>query len=141
MPDERRIPSQANHLHEAVIDGPPESQVHNQLVRKEADGRSIEMDPIVRLCFVEVREPDMHEPSGDLRRLIEALEGQWQDRVTGDITCDLHVIQRLQPALRQGKWHVTVALRDGHQIVAIWPGLKDQIAGVAIDVAKGFLSD
>ena len=32
--------------------------------------------------FVEVREPDMHEPSGDLRRLIEAVETQWPDRVT-----------------------------------------------------------
>ena len=136
----RRLSCQAKLLNDAVIDVPPESQVHNQLVRKEADGRSIEMDPIVRLCFVEVREPDMHEPSGDLRRLIEALEGQWPDRVTGDITCDLHVIQRLQPVLRQGKWHVTVALRDGHQIVAIWPGLKDQIAGVAIDVGSTTMS-
>ena len=140
MIDGRRLSCQAKLLNDAVIDVPPESQVHNQLVRKEADGRSIEMDPIVRLCFVEVREPDMHEPSGDLRRLIEALEGQWPDRVTGDITCDLHVIQRLQPVLRQGKWHVTVALRDGHQIVAIWPGLKDQIAGVAIDVGSTTMS-
>ena len=136
----RRLSCQAKLLDDAVIDVPPESQVHNQLVRKEADGRSIEMDPIVRLCFVEVREPDMHEPSGDLRRLIEALEGQWSDRVNDDIVCDLNVIQRLQPALRQGKWHVTVALRDGHQIVAIWPGLKDQIAGVAIDVGSTTMS-
>ena len=140
MIDGRRLSCQAKLLDDAVIDVPPESQVHNQLVRKEADGRSIEMDPIVRLCFVEVREPDMHEPSGDLRRLIEALEGQWPDRVTGDIVCDLNVIQRLQPVLRQGKWHVTVALRDGHQIVAIWPGLKDQIAGVAIDVGSTTMS-
>ncbi len=140
MKDGRRLSCQAKLLDDTVIDVPPESQVHNQLVRKEADGRSIEMDPIVRLCFVEVREPDMHEPSGDLRRLIEALEGQWPDRVTGDIVCDLNVIQRLQPALRQGKWHVTVALRDGHQIVDIWPGLKDQIAGVAIDVGSTTMS-
>ena len=140
MIDGRRLSCQAKLLDDAVIDVPPESQVHNQLVRKEADGRSIEMDPIVRLCFVEVREPDMHEPSGDLRRLIEALEGQWPDRVTGDIVCDLNVIQRLQPALRQGKWHVTVALRDGHQIVDIWPGLKDQVAGVAIDVGSTTMS-
>jgi uncharacterized 2Fe-2S/4Fe-4S cluster protein (DUF4445 family) len=81
--DGRRLSCQAKLLNDAVIDVPPESQVHNQLVRKEADGRSIEMDPIVRLCFVEVREPDMHEPSGDLRRLIEALEGQWPGSCDG----------------------------------------------------------
>ena len=135
--DGRRLSCQAKLLANAVIDVPPESQVHNQLVRKDADDRAIEMDPIVRLCFVEVREPDMHEPSGDLRRLIRRAMA---DRVTGDIVCDLNVIQRLQPALRQGKWHVTVALRDGHQIVAIWPGLKDQIAGVAIDVGSTTMS-
>ena len=61
----RRLSCQAKLCADVVIDVPPESQVHNQLVRKEADGRQIEMDPIVRLCLVEVREPDMHEPSGD----------------------------------------------------------------------------
>ncbi len=136
----RRLSCQAKLFGDAVIDVPPESQVHNQLVRKEADCRIIEMDPIVRLCFVEVREPDMHEPSGDLRRLIEAVKVQWSERVTDEIRCDLHVIQHLQQVLRQGKWHVTVALRDGHQIIAIWPGLKEKVMGVAIDVGSTTLS-
>ncbi|MDC1383261.1 ASKHA domain-containing protein [Candidatus Puniceispirillum sp.] len=138
--DGRRLSCQAKLLGDAIIDVPPESQVHNQLVRKEADGRNIEMDPIVRLCFVEVREPDMHEPSGDLRRLIEALNNQWPDRVTSDICCDLDVLRQLQPILRQGNWHVTVALRDGHQIIAVWPGLKEQVVGVAIDVGSTTMS-
>ena len=29
------------------------------------------------LHYVEVREPDMHDPSSDFRRLQEALEAQW----------------------------------------------------------------
>ncbi len=136
----RRLSCQAKLRADVVIDVPPESQVHNQLVRKEADGRQIEMDPIVRLCFVEVREPDMHEPSGDLRRLIEAVETQWPDRVTGPIRCDLHVIQTLQATLRAGKWHVTVALRNGTDMIALWPGLKEQIVGVAIDVGSTTMS-
>ena len=136
----RRLSCQAKLCADVVIDVPPESQVHNQLVRKEADGRQIEMDPIVRLCFVEVREPDMHEPSGDLRRLIEAVETQWPDRVTGPIRCDLHVIQTLQPILRAGKWRVTVALRNGTDIIAVWPGLKEQVVGVAIDVGSTTMS-
>ena len=138
--DGRRLSCQAKLLGDVVIDVPPESQVHNQLVRKEADGRMIEMDPIVRLCFVEVREPDMKEPSGDLRRLIEAIMVQWPDRVDGKIRCDISVLRKLQPVLRQGKWRVTVALRDGHQIIAIWPGLKEQVVGVAIDVGSTTMS-
>ena len=136
----RRLSCQAKLCADVVIDVPPESQVHNQLVRKESDGRQIDMDPIVRLCLVEVREPDMHEPSGDLRRLIEAVETQWPERVTGPIQCDLHVIQTLQPILRAGKWRVTVALRNGTDIIAVWPGLKEQVVGVAIDVGSTTMS-
>ena len=136
----RRLSCQSTLLADVVIDVPPESQVHNQLVRKAADDRQIEMDPIIRLCLVEVREPDMHEPSGDLRRLVEALQAQWPDRVSGEIGCDLHILQQLQPSLRAGKWQVTVALRDSNRIVGIWPGLKDRVAGVAIDVGSTTMS-
>jgi len=136
----RRLSCQARLCADAVIDVPPESQVHNQLVRKQADGRNIAMDPVVRLCFVAVREPDMHDPSGDLRRLIDAVGEQWPDRVSGSISCDFHILRDLQTTLRQGDWHVTVALRDGNRIIAVWPGLKDQIAGIAIDVGSTTMS-
>ena len=122
----RRLSCQSTLQCDVVIDVPPESQVHNQLVRKAADDRQIDMDPIIRLCLVEVREPDMHEPSGDFRRLAEALESQWPDRVSGEISCDLHILQQLQLVLRAGNWQVTIALRDGHQVIGIWPGLKER---------------
>ena len=51
---------------ELVIDVPPESQVHRQVVRKEADAHPIEVDPVVRLHYVEVEEPDLAAPSSDL---------------------------------------------------------------------------
>ena len=137
---DRRLACQCTIEGDLVIDVPAESQVHNQLVRKEADNRSIMLNPPVRLCFIEVREPDMHEPSGDLRRVIEALESQWSDRITGPITCDMHVLRSLQPALRKGKWQVTVALREGHEIIAVWPGLKERILGAAVDVGSTTMS-
>ena len=136
----RRLSCQSVLERDVVIDVPPESQVHNQLVRKDADDRQIEMDPVIRLCLVEVREPDMHEPSGDFRRVVEALKSQWPERVSGEISADLHILQTLQPVLRAGKWQVTVALRDGHHVIAIWPGLKDRVAGVAIDVGSTTMS-
>ena len=36
--------------------------------------RVIERNPAIQLCYVEVEEPDMHKPLGDLDRLKEALE-------------------------------------------------------------------
>ena len=137
----RRLSCQAILCENVVIDVPAESQVHDQVIRKAADDRIIEVDAPTRLCFIEVREPDMHEPSGDLRRIIEALHEQWPDRLSGEpVTADLHVMRGLQVALRKGKWQVTVALRDGHRIIGVWPGLKEQVVGAAIDIGSTTMS-
>ncbi|HAR50649.1 MAG TPA: drug:proton antiporter, partial [Roseovarius nubinhibens] len=56
----RRLGCQATVQGDIVIDVPPESQVHKQVVRKAASARVIQMDPATRLYFVEVDEPDMH---------------------------------------------------------------------------------
>ena len=73
----RRLGCQARICGDLAVDVPPESQVHRQVVRKRPETHPIEIDPVVRLYYVEVREPDMHDPSSDLRRLQSALAGQW----------------------------------------------------------------
>ena len=141
LADGRRLSCQAILCDNVVIDVPAESQVHDQVIRKAADDRIIEVDAPTRLCFIEVREPDMHEPSGDLRRIIEALQEQWPDRLSGEpVTADLHVMRGLQVALRKGQWQVTVALREGHRIIGVWPGLKEQVVGAAIDIGSTTMS-
>ncbi len=118
---------------DAVIDVPQESQVHKQVVRKRAEMRAIELDPVVRLHYVEVAEPDMHDPAGDLQRLEKALREQWNIK---NLDTDLRVIQGLQKALRQGEWKVTVAIHHGKQITAVWPGFHDKIYGLAVDIGS-----
>ncbi len=118
---------------DVVVDVPPESQVHRQVVRKDADAREIKLNPVVRLHYVEVQEPDMHDPSGDLRRLMNALEQEWR---LSSLTCDLAVLRELQPALRKGQWKVTVAVHGEKQIIAVWPGFHDKVFGMAVDVGS-----
>ena len=133
----RRLGCQAALQGDVVIDVPPESQVHKQVVRKRAEARAIVMDPATRLYYVEVAEPDMQEPSGDLQRLERALAEQWG---LTDISGDLRTLQMLQPALRKGEWKVTCAVhRDGPEarILHVWPGFYDGgIYGLAIDVGS-----
>lgn len=135
----RRLSCCAQLAGDCVIDVPPDSQVHRQIVRKRAEARKILVDPVVTLHYVEVTEPDMHDPSGDLRRLQLALQEQWDLRGLG---CDLHVLKILQKALRQGKWKVTVAAheatpgKDGGRIIAVWPGFNDAIYGLAVDIGS-----
>lgn len=137
--DGRRLGCQAKVMGDVVIDVPPESQVHKQVIRKSATQRDIVMDPATRLLYVEVAEPDMHEPSGDFERLATALHDQWQ---VADVTADLALMRRLQPALRKGDWKVTVAVHRGNhdaapRILDIWPGFHDGgLYGLAIDLGS-----
>ena len=108
--DGRRLGCQAQIMGDVVIDVPAESQVHKQVVRKRAEARDIVLNPSTKLFYVEVQEPDMHDPSGDLERLCDALRDQWQ---LENVTADLQILQTLQPALRKGAWKVTVAVHLG----------------------------
>jgi uncharacterized 2Fe-2S/4Fe-4S cluster protein (DUF4445 family) len=118
---------------DVVVDVPPGSQVHRQVVRKDADAREIKLNPVVRLHYVEVAEPDMHDPSGDLRRLLEALAREWDLK---DLSCDFDVLGTLQPLLRQGQWKVTAAVHDASQVIALWPGFHEKAFGMAVDVGS-----
>ena len=137
--DGRRLGCQATVQGDVVIDVPPESQVHRQVVRKRAEARDITMNPSTRLFYVEVEEPDMHKPSGDMERLIEALETQWDLK---GVKTDLHILHVLQPVLRKGDWKVTVAVHLGDEshppkIMHIWPGYYEgTVYGLAVDLGS-----
>jgi uncharacterized 2Fe-2S/4Fe-4S cluster protein (DUF4445 family) len=142
LPPNRRLSCLAALRGDAVIDVPPESQVHRQVVRKDLTVRDYAVDPVVRLHYVEVAPPQLASPSGDLARLLVALEAEWG--LTG-LETDLDVIRALQPALTEGDWKVTVAVHDGRSLTAVWPGLHERAYGVAIDVGSttiaGHLAD
>ena len=135
----RRLGCQARVMGDIVIDVPPESQLHKQVIRKSATMRDIVMDPATRAFYLEVAEPDMHEPTGDFERLSQALRDQWQ---VADVAADLAILRRLQPTLRKGAWKVTVAVHQGHldahpRILDIWPGFHEGgLYGLAIDLGS-----
>lgn len=129
----RRLSCSAQVLGDLVIDVPSDSQVHKQVVSKRAEMREIVLDPVVTLHYVEVAEPDMHDPTGDLQRLMQALKEQWK---LENLDCDIRAIQGLQQALRKGEWKVTVAVHLGKQITAVWPGFNDKVYGLAVDVGS-----
>ena len=137
--DGRRLGCQAKVQGDIVIDVPPESQVHKQVVRKRAEVLDITLDPSTRLYYVEVEEPDMHNPSGDLERLVAALEAQWQLK---NVHADFNILPLMQPILRKGGWTVTCAVHQadegiGPQIVHLWPGLYEgTIYGMAVDLGS-----
>ncbi len=133
----QRLSCQARVLGDLVIDVPPDSQVHKQVVRKRAEARAIEIDPVIRLHYLEVDQPDMHNPSGDLERVMKALDEQWGLQ---GLECDLRVLQILQGVLRAGAWKITVAVHRGQSLTTAWPGFHDRAYGLAVDVGSTTLA-
>jgi len=129
----RRLGCQATVHGDLVIDVPADSQVHKQVIRKALSHANITVNPAVRLYVVDVQEPDMHDPSGDLRRLKQALAEEWQ---LEELQAGLPLLKGLQNALRSGKWQVTVAVHEDKNILAVWPGFKEIIYGLAVDVGS-----
>ncbi|MBK6583146.1 MAG: DUF4445 domain-containing protein [Pseudomonadales bacterium] len=130
---ECRLGCQALVLEDVAIDVPAGSQVHHQVVRKPHEAHDIAIAPVVHAHFVVVAEPDMHDPSGDLERLLDALHREWG---LEGLSCALPAIQALQRTLREGNWQVTVAVREQREIIAVWPGLQTRLYGIALDVGS-----
>ena len=134
---ERRLGCSCQLLGDVVVDVPADSQVHKQVVRKRAEVRAIDINPLCGLYYVEVERPDMHKPSGDLQRLISALAEQWQ--ITID-SYDVSLLPNLQKDLRADNWQVTCAIRDGNKLCGVWSGFHDKLYGLAVDVGSTTMS-
>lgn len=131
--DGHRLACAARLLADAVIDVPPQSQVHRQVVRKRAEVVDIDVDPVVRLHYIEVAAATLDDASSDLGRILDALDEQWE---LSGLVADQALLPALQPALAQGDWKVTVAIHDGNVITGVWPGFRDVALGIAYDVGS-----
>ena len=128
-----RLSCQAAIGGDLVIDVPPESQMHRQVVRKDAEYRDIHLEPATRLYHVQVQPADLLEATGDLQRLCDSLSREWK---LADLSCDPVILPGLQAALRDGEWRITAAVHRQSAIVAVWPGFKAAAHGVAIDIGS-----
>ncbi|MEX1038946.1 MAG: ASKHA domain-containing protein [Acidimicrobiia bacterium] len=119
-------------LDDVVIDVPPASRVHRQVVRKRPEVADIEIDPVVRLFYVEVAESRLGDAGSDEAQLMAALTAQWD---LSGLHMDPRALPEMQESLTVGKLAVTVAVR-GSTITAVWPGFRDLSLGVAFDVGS-----
>ncbi len=134
----RRLSCSATIQGDLVVDIPQDVQINAQVVRKAADTRRIERNPAIHMCYVEVEQPDMHRPLGDLDRLELALQRDWGFT---DMMIDPHLLPRVQGILREGEWAVTAAIHKDMEtsrptLVALYPGLKNEAYGIACDIGS-----
>ncbi|WJR66473.1 ASKHA domain-containing protein [Neorhizobium sp. CSC1952] len=138
LPEGRRLSCSALIQGDLVIDVPQDTVINAQVVRKAADERVFDRNAAIRMCYVEVEEPDMEKPLGDLDRLKAALAADWH---FDELDVDFHLIPRVQSILRKGEWKVTAAIhKDGEddrpRLIALYPGLKNEAYGIACDIGS-----
>jgi uncharacterized 2Fe-2S/4Fe-4S cluster protein (DUF4445 family) len=110
---------------------PEESRAGKQIVSKAARDIHIEWNPAVEYYYVEVSEPTIQEPTGDLERILEELNHKYGLK---NLDIDYLTLQRLPNQLRKGKWKVTVAVWMDKEILHVLPGKIKDYYGMAIDV-------
>ncbi|MEO1720488.1 MAG: hypothetical protein AAFR23_09720, partial [Pseudomonadota bacterium] len=137
LPSDRRLSCSARITGDLIIDVPTDTAINGSVVRKRAEARAIELDPITRLYTVEVAEPRMDEPLGDADRLFAALDEQHQLRA---VLIDPVLLPTLQPTLRTAQFSVTVAVHQDNlapaTVIGIWPGKREALHGAAIDIGS-----
>ncbi len=110
---------------------PEESRAGKQVVSKAARDIPIEWDPAVNYYYVELSEPTIQEPTGDLERISEELNRKYDLK---NLDIDYLTLQNLSNQLRKGKWKVTVAIWMNKEILQVLPGKLKNYYGMAIDV-------
>ncbi|MDP5308281.1 ASKHA domain-containing protein [Paracoccus spongiarum] len=134
----RRLGCQARIQGDLVVDVPPESQLHRQVIRKSATERAMAMDPAVRAFHVAVAAAGLDEMGGDFQRLRQALESQWG---IGGLRAEPVLLARIQGVLRAADWAVTAVVHDEGAgpplLVDLLAGLPEgPLCGLAIDLGS-----
>ena len=138
LPEGRRLSCSATVQGDLVVDVPQDTVINAQTIRKAATDRVIERNPAIQMCYVEVDEPDMHKPLGDLDRMKAVLAKDWGWK---DLRVAQHIIPEVQKILRKENWAVTAAIHKDMEfsrptVVALYPGLKNEAYGVACDIGS-----
>ena len=116
----RRLGCSAKICGDVVIDIPPESQIHKQVIRKSVDVGDVVIDPVYTLHYV---------AEGDVG---SALADRWSLTLS-----EHHDMRELRPDVPDAPVTVVVEHHHGGSwITAAYPGYVDRIIGIAIDVGS-----
>ena len=120
-----------------VIFVPEESQARKQVVRKAARERAINVDPAMRLYYVEIEPPTLKHQLGDWDRLAKELSDRFG---LANLRLDPVLLGGLQSALRKDAWKATVTVWQDREVVRIQPGYSEEIYGLAVDIGTTSLA-
>jgi uncharacterized 2Fe-2S/4Fe-4S cluster protein (DUF4445 family) len=122
---------------DVVVDVPPSSQVHRQVVRKDLDLPPIIVDPSFTLLYVDGVKPaefgsGAKQAGVSAAELVAAAVAEQHGRT--EPTFGFGVLADLHDAIKGDE--ATVAVDEFDAVVAIWPGFVDSAFGIAVDIGS-----
>ena len=130
----RRLGCQTIISGDIVIDIPEESQLHQQVVRKDFEASSVTINPLSKLHLIDLSQSSF-DSNDQLQQLInEKLRDDWGIEITQILP--KYFDHKLFSEADNG----TIAVREKNTVVDIWPGLVEKIYGVSIDIGSTTLA-
>jgi len=127
-----RLSCQTRIFKDVMIMIPLESRVETRKMEVHGVERRVEINPIIRKVYVELKEPTLSDIKPDLERLLEAVEERLGIR--GVLEFDFNVLRKLPEILRSSKWNVTAVLWS-NRLIDVEPGdTTNEIFGMAVDI-------
>ncbi len=130
----RRLGCQTIISGDVVIDIPEESQLHQQVVRKDFEASSVTINPLSKLHLIDLSQSSS-DSNDQLQQLInEKLRDDWGIEISQILP--KYFDHKLFSEADNG----TIAVREKNTVVDIWPGLVEKIYGVSIDIGSTTLA-
>ena len=130
----RRLGCQTIISGDVVIDIPEESQLHQQVVRKDFEASSVTINPLSKLHLIDLSQSSF-DSNDQLQQLInEKLKDDWGIEISQILS--KYFDHKLFSEADNG----TIAVREKNTVVDIWPGLVEKIYGVSIDIGSTTLA-
>jgi uncharacterized 2Fe-2S/4Fe-4S cluster protein (DUF4445 family) len=135
----RRLGCDAKICGDVVLDVPPESQIHRQVVRKSVDVEGLVVDPWITLHYLELDPVDPEDGVAITTRIGAQLFSDFGLGSPGrELPVDPAVLPHLHAAAADDALTVAVASADGRRprVIGAWAGFVERIVGAAIDVGS-----
>lgn len=135
-PPTARLACRARLRGDVLVTVPAASQSQQQVVRKAATERSLELDPIIRLARLTLPKPQPEDGS-EQERVLAALRAHPGLEAA---RFEHSALRALPEALREGHGALTATVWNETHIIRVQPGHCDRAWGLAVDIGSTTLA-
>ena len=100
-------------------------------IQKKSTAFETDLNPSIRLHMVELEEPTLEANPSDLESLVDALTALGVNAKPTQ-----HIFTKIQPLLTEHKRQIIAVVRDGVDIIDVWPPSDKAAYGAAVDIGS-----